>query len=216
MAIFDFLRKDEVDFFQWFEDAAANLLQAARELRELCYNFRPERAQEAANRLHEYEHRGDSIGHRIYEALNKTFVTPLDREDIIRLYSALDDVTDFVHSSADMMAVYKVESVPPIARQLADCIVGCAEEIANALPRLRRRSELGQIQPAIVQINSLENKADELLRAGLVELFSRPQEKPQDVVDIIKWRDIYEEMEEATDKAEDIADVLRGLVIKHA
>jgi uncharacterized protein Yka (UPF0111/DUF47 family) len=94
--------------------------------------------------------------------------------------------------------------------------VGCAEEIAGALPRLRRRSELGQIQPAIVQINSLENKADELLRAGLVELFSRPQEKPQDVVDIIKWRDIYEEMEEATDKAEDIADVLRGLVIKHA
>jgi predicted phosphate transport protein (TIGR00153 family) len=216
MAVFDFLRKGGDNFYQWFEDAADNVLQASHELRNLCYNFQAQDPQQTADRLHELEHRGDSIGHEIYDALNKTFVTPLDREDIIRLYSALDDVIDFVHSSADMMAVYKVQSVTPVAQQLADCIVGCAEEIAKAMPKLRKRNELEQILPSVIHINSLENQADNLLRAGLVELFSRPQEKPQDVVEIIKWRDIYEEMEEATDKAEDIADVLRGLVIKHA
>ncbi len=210
MALFNFLKKDDTSFFQWFEDAANNSLQAAIGLRELCYDFRD--PLEAASRLHEYEHRGDEIGHRIYEQLNKSFVTPLDREDIINLYSAIDNVTDFIHSAADMMAVYKVEAVPPTAQQLSDCIVGCTEEVTKAVPHLRKRKELELIQASVIQINSLENKADDLLRAGLAELFSHPE----DVIHIIKWRDIYEEMEGATDKAEDIADVLRGLVIKNA
>jgi predicted phosphate transport protein (TIGR00153 family) len=210
MALFDFLKKDDGNFFQWFEDAANNTLLAAQALRELCYNFG--NVQAMVEKLHEYEHRGDEIGHRIYEQLNKTFITPLDREDIISLYSGIDDVTDFVHSAADLMAVYKVDSVPPVAQKLSDCIVGCAEEIVKAVPHLRKRNEMSQILPSVIQINSLENKADDLLRDGLVELFSHPE----DVIHIIKWRDIYSEMEEATDKAEDIADVLRGLSIKHA
>src|SRR5438445_11397701 len=115
MALFDFLKGDNGNFYQWFEDAANNMLQASVALKDLCYNFQD--PQRAAERIHEYEHRGDEIGHRIYEQLNKSFVTPLDREDIIGLYSALDNVTDYVHSAADMMAVYKVEAVPPTAQQ---------------------------------------------------------------------------------------------------
>jgi predicted phosphate transport protein (TIGR00153 family) len=210
MALFDFLKKDDGNFFQWFEDAANNALQAAIELRNLCYNF--DNPHGAVDRLHDFEHRGDEIGHRIYEQLNKSFVTPLDREDIISLYSSIDDVTDLVHSAADLMVVYKVDAVPTIARELADCVVGQAEEVVKAVPFLRRRGDMGKILPSIIQINSLENKADDLLREGLGELFANPE----DVVNIIKWRDIYGEMEEATDKAEDIADVLRGLSIKHA
>jgi predicted phosphate transport protein (TIGR00153 family) len=210
MALFNFLKKEDGDFFDWFEAAANNSLEAARALRELCYDFKDPQA--SANVLHDFEHRGDDIGHRIFEELNKSFVTPLDREDIIQLYSSIDNVTDFIHSAADMMAVYKVELVTPIAQQLSDCIVGCTEEVAKALPHLRKRNELKLIQPSVIQINSLENQADDLLRAGLVELFSHPE----DVIHIIKWRDIYQEMEQATDKAEDIADVLRGLAIKHA
>lgn len=210
MALFDFLKKDDGNFFQWFEDAAANSLQAAQGLRDLCYDFK--NPSEAAKRLHDFEHRGDEIGHRIYAQLNKSFVTPLDREDIIALYSAIDDVTDLVHSASDLMAVYKVTEVPPIAREMADCIVGCMEEVVKAVPYLRRRGDMGKILPSVIQINSLENRADDLRRDGLGELFGHPE----DVVHIIKWRDIYEEMEEATDKAEDIADVLRGLAIKHA
>jgi predicted phosphate transport protein (TIGR00153 family) len=213
MALFDFLKSDSGNFFQWFEDAAGNTLQAALALRDLCYNYHSlQDAQNTANRLHEYEHRGDEIGHRIYEQLNQSFVTPLDREDIISLYSSIDDMTDFIHSAADMMAVYKVEAVPHIAQELADCIVGCAQEVANAVPHLRKRGELRLIDPSVIQINSLENKADDLLRQGLAELF----DNPTDVVHLIKWRDIYEEMEQVTDRAEDIADVLRGLAIKHA
>lgn len=210
MALLDFLKKDDGNFFQWFEDAANNALQAANGLRDLCYNFRDPLA--SAKQLHDLEHRGDEIGHRIYAQLNKTFLTPLDREDIISLYSSIDDVTDLVHSAADLMAVYKVTAVPPVAQQMADCIVGCMEEVVKALPFLRKRNDLGKMLPSIIQINSLENKADDLRRDGLGELFANPG----DVLHIIKWRDIYEEMEAATDKAEDIADVLRGLAIKHA
>jgi uncharacterized protein len=210
MALFDFLKKDDGNFFQWFEDAANNALQASIELRNLCSNFSDPTV--SAKRLHDFEHRGDEIGHRIYAQLNKTFLTPLDREDIIQLYSAIDDVTDLVHSAADMMVVYKVTMVPPLAKDLAECIVGCMEEVVKALPYLRKRSELSKMLASIIQINSLENKADDLLRDGLGDLFSHPE----DVIRIIKWRDIYQEMEAATDKAEDIADVLRGLSIKHA
>lgn len=210
MPLFDFLKQDGDDFFQWFEDACNNTLQASLVLRELCYNFADPQA--VAARLHELEHKGDDIGHDIYNKLNNTFVTPMDREDIISLYSSIDDMTDLVHSAADMMAVYKVDAVLPTARDLADCIVGCAKEVVKAVPHLRKRRELGEIQESIIKINSLENQADDLLRAGLADLFSNPE----NVVQIIKWRDIYHEMEQATDKAEDIADVLRGLVIKHA
>ena len=158
MALFDFLKSDSGNFFQWFEDAAGNTLQAALALRDLCYNYHSlQDAQNTANRLHEYEHRGDEIGHRIYEQLNQSFVTPLDREDIISLYSSIDDMTDFIHSAADMMAVYKVNAVPRIARELADCIVGCAQEVVNAVPHLRKRGELRLIDPSVIQINSLEN-----------------------------------------------------------
>ena len=208
--MFNFLKGDDENFFQLFEDAAQNALLAARALRELCYNF--SNAQGAAERIHDYEHHGDDIGHRMYEQLNKSFVTPLDREDIISLYSAIDDMVDYMHSSADMMATYKVDSIPNTAKQLSDCLVECAEEVVKAVPHLRKRNELGQIHASVVQINSLENKADELQREGLAELFANPS----DVIGIIKWRDIYQEMEDAADRAEDIADVLRGLAIKHA
>ncbi|MDQ6694461.1 MAG: DUF47 family protein [Chloroflexota bacterium] len=208
--MFNFLKSADGDFFQMFEDAAGNMLLAAQSLRELCYNY--SNAVAMAERIHEYEHIGDEIGHRMYAQLNKSFVTPLDREDIIGLYSSIDNVTDFVHSAVDMMAVYRVDKITPIAQQLSDCIVGCCEEVVKAVPHLRKRNELDKIQEPVIQINSLENKADDLLREGLSELFANPT----DLLHVIKWRDIYQEMEEATDKAEDIADVLRGLALKHA
>jgi hypothetical protein len=210
MSLFNFFKNDDENYYQLFEDAANNMLEAARAFRELCYNY--QNVAEVAHRIHEYEHLGDAIGHRMYGLLNRTFMTPLDREDIINLYSAIDDVTDLVHSATDLMEIYKVDRMTAIAQQLSDCIVACAEEVTRALPRLRKRSELAGMHESIIQIHSLENKADDLHRQGLVELFSNPA----DVINIIKWRDIYHEMEQATDRAEDIADVLRGLAIKHA
>jgi predicted phosphate transport protein (TIGR00153 family) len=210
MPLFDFLKSNNGDFYTWFEEAAGIMLKAAQGLRDLCYNYRDPHAAVAV--LHDYEHQGDAVGHSIYEKLNKTFVTPIDREDIISLYSSLDDMNDLIHSAADLMVTYKVDAILPIAQQLADCIVRCAEEINRALPHLRKRNEIKQITESIIALHSLENKADDLLRQGLRELF----EQPENVLQIIKWRDIFDEMEQATDKAEDVADVLRGLVIKHA
>jgi predicted phosphate transport protein (TIGR00153 family) len=197
-------------FYDWFEQAAANNIAAAEALEQLCLHF--ENAPAVAEQIHDMEHRGDDISHDIYDELNRVFLTPLDREDIIAMTKALDDVMDLIHAAADAMAVYNVTQTTPTARQLAATIVAATRLVATALPKLRNRRSFGEIKQMVIDINGLENQADELLRAGLKELFGTPH----DPIDIMRWRDIYELMEEVTDKAEDIGDVLRGLVTKYA
>src|SRR4051794_36781330 len=192
-------------FYDWFEQAAQINVQAAQELEYLCLHYGD--AGQAAERIHDLEHQGDDISHNIYDELNRVFVTPLDREDIIALTRSLDDVTDLIHASADAMAVYNVKNSTPTACGLAGTIVASTKSVAAALPKLRNRRTFREVTTAIIEINRLENEADELLRAGLLELFKNPT----DPLDVIRWRDIYEMMEEVTDKTEDIADVLRGL-----
>lgn len=197
-------------FYTWFEQAATNNVAAAQILEQLCLDFKD--VLEVAERIHDLEHDGDDISHRIYDELNRVFVTPLDREDIIALTRALDDVTDLIHASADAMAVYHVQNSTPTAVRLAGAILASTKAVAQALPKLRSRRTFHEVNTAVIEINRLENEADELLRAGLVELFKNPT----DPIDVLRWRDIYEMMEEVTDKTEDIADVLRGLVTKYA
>ncbi|HUS14861.1 MAG TPA: DUF47 family protein [Chloroflexia bacterium] len=202
--------KKSDDFFSSFEEAANNNVAAAKLLDELCREFADPATM--AERIHDLEHRGDDISHGIYLQLNKVFMPPLDREDIITLTRALDDVMDFIHSSADAMYVYNVPKPTAIAQALARVIIACTEEVARHIPELRQRRTMPQLQTGIVELNRLENEADELLRQGLVELFHTPN----DPTYVMAWSKIYEMMEEVTDKCEDIADVLRGLVIKHA
>src|SRR6476469_9079768 len=205
-----FQRSGNDNFYRWFEQAAENNVAAALVLQQLCADYK--NAPAAAERIHEYEHKGDDISHNIYDELNRVFVTPLDREDIIALTRALDDVTDLIHASVDAMAVYNVTGPTETACKLAEVIRNCTHQIAGAMPSLRSRRNFRDISTAVIEINRLENEADELLRLGLTELFKTPH----DPVDIIRWRDIYETMESVTDAAEDIADVLRGLVTKYA
>jgi len=161
----------------------------------------------------ELEHAGDTITHQIMAQLNRTFVTPFDREDITQLAHVLDDVTDFIHAAADAMFIYKVERPTQRAKELADIIVQAASEVARAMPRLRRHGkELNQILEHCVEINRLENMADRVFRAAQAELFN----DTTDIANIIKWREIYEYMESATDRCEDVADVLEGVALKHA
>jgi uncharacterized protein Yka (UPF0111/DUF47 family) len=199
-----------VDFFGGFEEAARNNVEAAKLLDELCRDFRDPEAMVA--RLHGLEHKGDELTHRMYESLNSVFIPPLDREDIIAIASGLDNVMDHIDEAADAMFIYNVAAPTTVARSLATIIVECTEVVAEQLPHLRSRRGMRQVEEGVVEIHRLENEGDALLRQGTVDLFHRPH----DPTEVIAWSRIYETMERVTDECEDIADVLRGLVIKHA
>jgi hypothetical protein len=145
--------------------------------------------------------------------LNRSFITPFDREDIGLLAHSLDDVTDLIQSAADTMVLYKVKTPGKRARELADIIVQITTEVENVMPGLRRHNaNLEKILNSCVEINRLENVADTIYRTALTELF----DDDSDIANIIKWREIYEHMESATDMCEDVANVLESVALKHA
>ena len=203
-------RRKNDDFFGRFEEAAQNNVEAARLLDRLFADFT--NAADLVERLHELEHKGDGISHDVYRKLNSVFMPPLDREDIIALTRALDDVMDYIHEAADATCIYNIAAPTPVSRELATIIVACTEQVAKQLPNLRQRRAMRNVEEGVIELHRLENQADRLLREGVMDLFHRPH----DPTEVIAWSRIYETMERVTDKCEDIADVLRGLVIKHA
>ena len=203
-------RKENSDFFDWFEEAAQNNIEAAELLNRLCSDFNNVEAIVA--QLHDLEHKGDGIVHSTYKKLNNVFMPPLDREDIIAIASALDDVMDYIHKAADAMSIYNIKKPTTVACRLATVILNCTKEVAKQLPNLRQRRAMKGVEAGVIEIHRLENEADTLLREGVKDLFH----SPHDPTEVIAWSRIYENMELVTDKCEDIADVLRGLVIKHA
>ena len=197
-------------FFDLFEESAKNTVKAAQALQEMIesWQFIDSRAAE----ITELEHSGDTITHQIISLLHRTFVTPFDREDIALLAHTMDDVIDFIHAAADAMFIYKIEEPTQRAKELADIILQGANEMEKAVSGLRRRSQLKMVQERCVEINRLENMADRVYRAGMAELF----DNTDNIAEIIKWREIYSHMESATDRAEDVANVLEGVALKHA
>jgi uncharacterized protein Yka (UPF0111/DUF47 family) len=146
-------------------------------------------------------------------ALNQTFVTPLDREDITALVHALDDVVDQVWAAAARLDIYQIPEPTETARQLARVLVRETEALAKALPYLRRTGDMHRILPATVEVNRLENEADEVLRAGLRSLYASAR-TVEELSLGLRWREIYDFLAEATDRGEDVADVLEGIVLK--
>jgi predicted phosphate transport protein (TIGR00153 family) len=205
---FPFIPREEV-FFPLFEESARNMVKAAQTLKELVDNWQD--VEQKINEITELEHQGDTITHQIIAQLNRTFVTPFDREDIAELAHTLDDVTDFIHAASDAMLIYKVDPPSQRAKELAGIIVEGATEIGKAMPQLRHRSQLKQIFERCVELNRLENEADRVYRSALAELFS----DARDMARVIQWREIYQHMESATDRCEDVANVLEGVAIKH-
>jgi uncharacterized protein len=203
-------RKPDDDFFGWFEQAADNDVTAARMLDQMCREFAT--SNEVVRQLKELEHKGDGISHAVYQKLNKVFMPPLDREDIIAITIALDDVMDHIHEAGDAMCIYNIDEPTAVARELATVIMACTAEVKKQMPNLRNRRGMQQIEDGVIEIHRLENQADALLRQGTIELFHQAH----DPIRVIAWTRIYETMENVTDRCEDIADVLRGLVIKHA
>jgi predicted phosphate transport protein (TIGR00153 family) len=199
----------EHKFFDLFEESARNTTKAANSLKEMIetWQFLDSRMAE----ITELEHQGDTITHQIISLLHRTFVTPFDREDIAELAHTLDDIMDFIHASADAMFIYKIDKPTQRAKELVDVIVQGAAEVEKAVAGLRHKNEFKQMLERCVEINRLENMADRIYRAAIGELF----ENTTDMAKIIKWREIYEHMESATDRAEDVADVLEGVALKN-
>ena len=198
-----------VEFFDLFEEGAQNMAKAAQKLKAMVDTW--ENIEQKVNEISELEHHGDNIIHRIMDRLHRTFITTFDREDIAILAKSLDDVTDFIQAAADAMLVYKVDSPSQRAKELADIIVQATAEVGEAISKLRHRIEPEEILPRCVEINRLENAADRVFRSALGELFN----DITDIVYIIKWREIYEHMESATDRCEDVANILEGVALKN-
>ena len=209
MVRFPFIPR-EPKFFDLFERDAQNVVKAAHGLKSLVGNW--ENVEAKVAEIDELEHEGDFITHEIMALIYTTFVTPFDREDIASLANALDDVTDFIQAAAGAMLMYKVERPEQRARELADIIVEAASAVEKALPKLRNRAGPREITKTCVELNRLENAADRVYRSAMGELF----DGSEDIAQVIKWREIYEHMESATDRCEDVANVLEGVALKHA
>jgi len=209
MARLPFLPREQ-KFFDLFEESAQNIIKASKALKEMIdtWQFIDSRVAE----ITELEHEGDTITHQIIHLLHRTFVTPFDREDIALLAHTLDDILDYIHASADAMFIYKISNPTQRAKELADIIVQGAVEVEKAVKGLRSKSGFKLILEGCVEINRLENMADRVYRAAIGELF----ENTSDMAQIIKWREIYEHMESATDRCEDVSDVLEGVALKNA
>jgi predicted phosphate transport protein (TIGR00153 family) len=168
--------------------------------------------EERAQKIADLEHRGDSITHEIIALLHRTFVTPFDREDIAMLAQSMDDVADLIHSAADDMNLYRIDQPTIQSVELADNILQGTIELKKAVPLLRHRSDLKDMLKHCIEINRLENVADRVYRKALAELFN----DNTDAIRVIKWREIYQHLETATDRCEDVANVLEGVALKNA
>lgn len=205
-----FLLHRESVFFDLLERSSANLLQAARALVALMEDYRdlPQKVAE----MTDLEHRGDTFTHQIFEQLHRTFITPIDREDIVILTQRLDDVLDYIEAGVQCMSIYQITKPTERAKEQAGLILKVTEQVFQAMQRLRQHRKLRDILGYCVEINSIENEADRVYRNALAELF----QDSLPIHEIIKWREIYEQLEMAVDRAEDVADVLEGVVLKYA
>ena len=204
-----FLPRDE-KFYDFFEAGAKKVVEAAVQLEELIKDFRdvPLRAKQ----IKDTEHEGDVITHDTIEMLNKTFITPLDREDIHDLITSLDDVLDYVEACAERLNLFKIAKTTDEARLLVGILVKAVKEVEQAVFKLRRLKGADSIMKNCVEINRLENEGDFVGRTAVAKLF----EGEPNPLEVIKWNEIYETLENAIDRCEDVANVLEGIVLKNA
>ncbi len=197
-------------FFDLFEKAANNILHGARLLEDFIADHRDIDAK--LKKIEDAEHVGDQITHDTIEMLNKTFITPFDREDVHQLSSEMDDILDLIYGSANRMVLYKIGQPTDGMKKVASLLSRAAEEVCKAVLRLRNMKKPEMILAQCIEVNRIENEADEAIRAAIAKLFD--QEK--DPIRLIKEKEILETLEHATDRCEDVANVLEGIVLKNA
>jgi predicted phosphate transport protein (TIGR00153 family) len=195
---------------RFYDDFTAMALQIRHGAELLDQMMAPDRPiWDKADEIKEVEHKCDFLTHEIIQRLNRTFVTPLDREDIHELARSLDDVMDAIDASASIVRLYHIESVRPGARELTRLVLDSADQVVGAIKALEKRKGVAE---CAVEINRLENEADRAHQAAVQALFN----EEKDAIVIMKWKEILDFLEQATDRCEDVANVLEGVVVKHA
>lgn len=198
----------EYDFFESFDRAAEQAVNAARLLQKLTENFAD--ADPIARELDAVEHACDEVAHKTMDQLNKSFITPLDREDIHMMILRIDDVVDLTNAAANRMAFFGIEKPTPHAVNMAKQIMRGCEKLAEAVHGMRSAKNYEQVIRDCIALHEVENCGDDILHYALAELFANEK----NAIEVIKWKDIYETMEKVTDRLEDVANVLQGVIVK--
>jgi len=213
MVLARFLPRDE-QFFTHFREAAENAAAAARVLAELVDNGNE--TERKVRRLRDLEHHGDEISHRIFHALNSTFVTPLDREDIRALATALDNFVDDIEEIGERLWLYRLGAPTEVARLFARILREQGDTIARAVPLLEKTgSNAEELRRHVLELHRLENEGDDALSTALAALYDGVTQIPE-LICALRWGELYQILEDATDRGEDVADTLEGILIKYA
>lgn len=208
--IFQYFIPKDRKFHPLFEQAAANMVAISNVLVELMVAPTPEKRLPLVRQIEKLEHIGDEITHQIFQEVSSTFITPFDREDIQRMASVLDDVIDYIHGSAKRVELYKIDPIHPSMIKLSELILQCAIELNTAIGSLRNMKNMVKVREALVRVNSIENHADDIFDNAIARLF----EDEKDAIQIIKIKEVLAALETATDKCEDVANVIESIMVK--
>ena len=208
--MFGRLMPHEGRFFDHFKELAELIVQGARELEALMATF--DDVERRRFNIETIKKKGDKVTHSTVDLLHRTFITPLDRDDIHQLITNMDDILDLIEDSAQSISMYDVRAVTPDAARLAEICVGCAEKVNAAVELLPNMQNAGKILEVCGEIDKLESEADHVMRTAMAKLF---RDEP-DVRQLIKLRTVYELLEEMTDRCEDVANIIEGIVLENA
>ncbi len=211
-ALMRWLKPREMVFFELLEASAANILEAAQLFDRELRSGDPGRYAELRRQMKDLEHKGDELTHEIVDRLNQTFVTPIEREDILDLAHCMDDVADCIDAVCERLVLYRIDRIMPAAMQLSSVIVEGAQETVKLVGSLRKMDNVADIRSRIRNVHALENKADSLYHGALAQIF----ENPKDPIELMKWKEILETIEEATDRIERVAQTVGSTVMRNA
>jgi len=200
----------ETSFFDFFEQHAGLTIEGTKEFLSMVTTGANIAAK--CRRISDIEHETDTITHRCVEALHKTFITPIDRDSIHRLITKMDDVMDFVEAAAERIELYELTTMTGDVRDLADVLHRAALQVEQAMRGLRQLKDPQATLKLCIDINRLENEADAILRRSVARLFK----EEKDPILVIKWKEVYENLEMGTDRCEDVANIIEGVILEHA
>jgi predicted phosphate transport protein (TIGR00153 family) len=207
MGLKDWLIPQDKGFFDLLEKESANVLTGARKLQEAVGSF--DKIEDRRREFKEIEHQGDEIVHEIYDKVIRSFITPIDQEDLTKLASLYDDVLDYMYGVVNRLVLFEIKEPTEAMVKFAGLVRASVEQIQKAFNSMRRLDK-GEIDKSLIEVDRLENEADVLLNESVAALF-----KSHDVIEILKLKEIYEYFETVTDKCEDLSFVIRDIMIKH-